>query len=56
MMGRAERLRTQRPKEKKKLYALHAPEVECIGKWNARRPYEFGVKVSVQSRTSRGWW
>src|SRR5262249_3852737 len=25
----------------------HAPEVECIGKGKAHRPYEFGVKVSV---------
>ena len=31
-MARAERVRTQQPKDKHKLYALHAPEVECIGK------------------------
>ena len=30
-----------------KVYALHAPEVEYIGKGKAHRPYEFGVKVSV---------
>jgi IS5 family transposase len=30
-----------------KVYALHAPEVECIGKGRARAPYEFGCKVSV---------
>jgi IS5 family transposase len=30
-----------------KVYALHAPEVECIGKGKARSPYEFGCKVSV---------
>jgi IS5 family transposase len=29
------------------VYSLHAPEVECIGKGKAHRPYEFGVKVSV---------
>ena len=29
-----------------KVYALHAPEVECIGKGKARAPYEFGCKVS----------
>jgi len=46
-MERAERIRTQRPKDKGKLYALHAPEVECIGKGKARKPYEFGVKASV---------
>ena len=30
-----------------KVYSLHAPEVECIGKGKARAPYEFGCKVSV---------
>jgi IS5 family transposase len=31
----------------RKVYALHAPEVECIGKGKARAPYEFGCKVSI---------
>ena len=44
---RAERIHTQRPKDKNKLYALHAPEAECIGKGKARQPYEFGVKISL---------
>ncbi len=30
-----------------KVYSLHAPEVECIGKGKARTPYEFGCKVSL---------
>ena len=30
-----------------KIYSLHAPEVECIGKGNAHKPYESGVKVSI---------
>src|SRR6202158_1662238 len=30
-----------------KVSSLHAPEVECIGKGKAHKPYEFGVKVSV---------
>ncbi len=30
-----------------KLYALHAPEVECIGKGKAHARFEFGVKVSL---------
>src|SRR6516164_8017245 len=34
-------------KRGRKVYSLHAPEVECIGKGKAHRPYEFGVKVSV---------
>jgi IS5 family transposase len=53
-MQRAERIRTQRPKDKNKLYALHAPEVECIGKGKARKPYEFGVKVSVAVTHKQG--
>jgi IS5 family transposase len=46
-LERAERIRSQRPHDKGKLYALHAPEVECIGKGKARKPFEFGVKVSL---------
>jgi transposase, IS5 family len=30
-----------------RVFSLHAPEVECIGKGKAHRPYEFGVKVSL---------
>lgn len=41
------RICRQRPKDKSKLYALHAPEVECISKGKARQPYEFGVKASL---------
>lgn len=46
-MGLAERIRTQRPKDSGKLYALHAPEAECISKGKSRQPYEFGVKASI---------
>jgi len=46
-IARAERIRTQQRHDKNKLYALHAPEVECIAKGKARNPYEFGVKVSL---------
>ena len=47
LFERAERIHRQQPKDKNKLYALHAPEVECIGKGKARKPYEFGVKASI---------
>ena len=33
--------------KRESIYALHAPEVECIGKGKARKPYEFGVKASI---------
>lgn len=46
-LERAWRICRQRPKDKNKLYALHAPEAECIGKGKARQPYEFGIKVSL---------
>jgi IS5 family transposase len=46
-LERASRIQTQQRNDKNKLYALHAPEVECIGKGKARKPYEFGVKSAV---------
>ncbi len=51
-MQRTERIRRQRPKHK--LYALYAPEVECIRKGKARKPYEFGVKVGVPIMHKQG--
>lgn len=53
-MLRIERLAQQKPKDKNKLYALHAPEVECIGKGKARNPYEFGVKVGLAVTANKG--
>lgn len=50
----AQRLHSQKRDSKNKLYALHAPEVECIAKGKARTPYEFGVKVSVAVTASEG--
>ena len=47
LLERAERIRTQQINDKNKLYALHAPEVECISKGKARKRYEFGVKSSI---------
>jgi IS5 family transposase len=54
LLERAERIRTQQPKDKNKRYALHAPEVECIGKGKARKPYEFGVKACVAVTYAQG--
>ena len=49
----ARRVREQQPRQRgPKVYSLHAPEVECIGKGKAHRPYEFGVKVSVATTIS----
>jgi IS5 family transposase len=37
----------------RKIWSLHAPEVECIGKGKAHAPYEFGVKVSLATTLKR---
>jgi IS5 family transposase len=50
----ANRVREQRQRQRgQKVYSLHAPEVECIGKGKAHKPYEFGVKVSVATPIQR---
>ncbi len=50
----AGRVLEQRQKQVgKKVYSLHAPEAECIGKGKAHAPYEFGVKVSVATTLHR---
>ena len=50
----ARRVREQLKHQRgKKVYSLHAPEVECIGKGKAHRPYEFGVKVSLATTLHR---
>lgn len=54
LLQRTGRILTQVPKDKNKLYALHAPEVECISKGKARTPYEFGVKVSIATTLKEG--
>ena len=51
-LERAQRMWSQTAAKKNregkgKLYAFHAPEVECIGKGKSRQPYEFGVKVGI---------
>jgi len=54
LLARTGRILTQQTKDKHKLYALHAPEVECISKGKARTPYEFGVKVSIATTLKEG--
>jgi IS5 family transposase len=36
-----------------RVFSLHAPEVECIGKGKAHKPYEFGVKASLATTLKR---
>lgn len=57
ILGRSDRIVEQTRQKKrqgeKKLYSIHAPEVECISKGKSRKPYEFGVKVGIAT-TWRG--
>jgi IS5 family transposase len=46
-------LEQNRHQRGRKVYSLHAPEVECIGKGKAHMPYEFGVKVSLATTLNR---
>jgi IS5 family transposase len=51
----AEQILTQKRFTKGKIYSLHAPEVECIAKGKAHKPYEFGVKVSLAVTHKEGF-
>lgn len=52
---RVEKLLRQQKTDKNKLYSLHAPEVECIGKGKVNKRYEFGVKVGLVSTLKRNF-
>ncbi|MGY3333466.1 IS5 family transposase [Mesorhizobium sp. USDA 4775] len=54
LLGLVERLLVQKPKDKNKLYSLHAPEMICISKGKARTPYEFGCKVGIATTNREG--
>jgi IS5 family transposase len=54
LLSRASQIRMQRKGDRGfKLYSFHAPEVECIGKGKAHKPYEFGVKASFVTTNAR---
>jgi len=55
LLATAHRIYAQQRHDKNKVYSVHEPEVECIAKGKAGKPYEFGNKVSV-AVTSRGGW
>lgn len=54
LLERAYRIRTQTRHTKNKLYALHAPKVECISKGKARNRYEFGAIFSLAITHKQG--
>ena len=42
-----ERVLSQQPKDKNKIYSLHEPDMYCVGKGKDHKPYEYGRKASV---------
>jgi transposase, IS5 family len=55
LVALAERLLAQTRTSKRKLYSVHAPEVECIAKGKAHKRYEFGCKASVATTSKNNW-
>jgi len=51
----AKRILTQQRKDHGKVYSMHAPEVECIAKGKAHKPYEFGIKVGIVSTSKENF-
>lgn len=48
------RLLIQTKEDKNKIYSCHEPEVSCIAKGKAHRPYEFGAKACLIVTEKRG--
>jgi IS5 family transposase len=50
----AHRVKDQRQRERgRKVYSLHAPEVECIGKGKAHKPYHYSCRLMLLSDAFR---
>ncbi len=55
LLMRAEKLLLQEKNDSKKLYSVHAPEVECIAKGKVHKRYEFGNKVGLVTTSRDNW-
>ncbi|HYX39114.1 MAG TPA: IS5 family transposase, partial [Oligoflexus sp.] len=55
LLAQAESILNRHPKQKDKIYSLHAPEVSCIAKGKAKKKYEFGSKVSIATTAKSCW-
>ena len=47
LLNKARHIANQKRGDTDYCYAWYCPDVECIGKGKAHKPYEFGVKVSI---------
>ena len=54
LLDLSNRLLLQDKTSSKKLYSLNAPEVYCMSKGKAGKPYEFGCKVSLVNTHKQG--
>jgi len=55
MLERTSKIHSQKRDDRRKLYSLDAPEVECISKGKAHKRYEFGCKVSFSITHKNNW-
>ncbi len=55
LLAQAESILNRHPKQKDKIYSLHAPEVSCITKGKAKKKHEFGSKVSISTTAISCW-
>jgi len=51
-LQKASKIHAQQQHDVEKIYSWHAPEVECISKGKAHKPYEFGCKVSITTNVN----
>jgi IS5 family transposase len=51
-LSKANRIYSQKKTDSEKIYSWHSPEVECISKGKAHKPYEFGCKVSITTNVN----
>lgn len=45
---------SQKREDKNKIYSIHEPSVQCIGKGKMHKKYEFGSKVSITTTAKSG--
>jgi len=55
LLEQGHRLLTQKKNDKQKLYSVHEPQVECIGKGKAHKKFEFGTKVGLVTTAATNW-
>lgn len=55
LLAIATRIFNQQRTDKRKVYSVHEPHVECIAKGKAHKRYEFGCKVSVATTSANNF-